>query len=528
MRSLFKTILITGTMLAGTAGLSHATDVEVLHWWTSGGEAAALNVLKEDLNAKGIGWVDMPVAGGGGEAAMTALRARVTAGDSPTAVQMLGFDILDWAEQGALGNLDEVAAAEGWDKVVPEALWELGADVISIGVEPDGFNINKECGSTAPEALSRKVREMRADIGIALDGDADRLIIVDERGHVVDGDQLLAVIAQSWKEDGRLAKPGIVSTVMSNLGLERFLKAQGIDLIRTAVGDRYVLEAMRARDFNVGGEQSGHIILSDFTTTGDGLVAALQLLAVVKESGRRVSEICKRFEKVPQKLTSVRFKQGKPLDHKLVVQVIAESRDRLGSDGRLVIRESGTEPVIRVMAESDDAGLVEATDRKHSAPTAKVVGALAWVYVPIHTQLGRRGVVVAKSRICDMRILLSVLLVALMALTGAQVRAADLPYDPSIEVPPVDYGLQGSFYLRGSGALNMLWAQEHVGTCACEEPVTGAGYGYSLGAGFGYETGTGLRVDGTVDYLSNDGMTEGTNYLHLRSAVGLVNAYYDI
>jgi phosphoglucosamine mutase len=170
----------------------------------------------------------------------------------------------------------------------------------------------------------------------------------------------MAVIAQSWQERGGLKGDGLVATVMSNLGLERYLKTLGLGLERTQVGDRYVLEAMRAKGFNVGGEQSGHIILSDFTTTGDGLVAALQLLAVVKEGGRRVSEICKRFDKVPQKLTSVRFKQGKPLDHKLVVQVIAESRDRLGTEGRLVIRESGTEPVIRVMAESDDMGLVEA------------------------------------------------------------------------------------------------------------------------------------------------------------------------
>ncbi|MDB5514860.1 MAG: phosphoglucosamine mutase, partial [Tardiphaga sp.] len=176
-------------------------------------------------------------------------------------------------------------------KVVPEALWELGADVIAIGVEPDGFNINKDCGSTAPEALSRKVREMRADIGIALDGDADRVIISDERGHVVDGDQLLAVIAQSWKEDGRLAKPAIVSTVMSNLGLERFLEGQGIELLRTAVGDRYVLEQMMAHGYNLGGEPSGHIILSDYATTGDGFVSALQVLAVVQKLRRPVSQV---------------------------------------------------------------------------------------------------------------------------------------------------------------------------------------------------------------------------------------------
>jgi phosphoglucosamine mutase len=245
-------------------------------------------------------------------------------------------------------------------KVAPTALWELGAEVFAIGVEPDGFNINDKVGSTAPDALRAKVKEMRADIGIALDGDADRVIIVDEHGEVVDGDQLMAVIAQSWHARGSLRGNGLVATVMSNLGLERYLTSLGLGLERTAVGDRYVLEAMRAKGFNVGGEQSGHIILSDFTTTGDGLVAALQLLSVVKEADARVSEICQRFDRVPQKLTSVRYKAGKPLDHKLVVQVIAESRDRLGAEGRLVIRESGTEPVIRVMAESDDAGLVDA------------------------------------------------------------------------------------------------------------------------------------------------------------------------
>jgi phosphoglucosamine mutase len=245
-------------------------------------------------------------------------------------------------------------------KVAPVALWELGAEVFPIGVEPDGFNINDKVGSTAPDALRAKVREVRADIGIALDGDADRVIIVDETGEVVDGDQLMAVIAQSWHARGELRGNGIVATVMSNLGLERYLISLGLELNRTQVGDRYVLESMRANGFNVGGEQSGHIILSDYTTTGDGLVAALQLLSVVQQAGVRVSEVCARFEKVPQRLTSVRYKAGRPLDHKLVVQVIAESRDRLGKDGRLVIRESGTEPVIRVMAESDDAGLVDA------------------------------------------------------------------------------------------------------------------------------------------------------------------------
>ena len=245
-------------------------------------------------------------------------------------------------------------------KVAPIALWELGAEVFTIGVEPDGYNINDKVGSTATEAIRAKVKEVRADIGIALDGDADRVIIIDEKGEEVDGDQFMAVIAQSWQERGQLQGGGLVATVMSNLGLERYLKDIGLTLERTAVGDRYVLEAMRGKGYNVGGEQSGHIILSDYTTTGDGLVAALQLLAVLKQVGKPVSEICHRFDKVPQLLQSVRYKSGKPLDHKLVVQVIAESKARLGEGGRLVIRESGTEPVIRVMAESDDRGLVEA------------------------------------------------------------------------------------------------------------------------------------------------------------------------
>jgi phosphoglucosamine mutase len=245
-------------------------------------------------------------------------------------------------------------------KVAPTALWELGAEVFKIGVVPDGFNINDKVGSTAPEALIAKVKEVRADIGIALDGDADRVIIVDEKGEIVDGDQFMAVIAEFWQSRGDLKGGGLVATVMSNLGLERYLESMGLTLERTQVGDRYVLEAMRAKNFNVGGEQSGHIILSDFTTTGDGLVAALQLLAVLKQRGGTVSEVCQRFTKVPQLLQSVRYKQGKPLDHKLVVQAISESRARLGTGGRLVIRESGTEPVIRVMAESDDEGLVSA------------------------------------------------------------------------------------------------------------------------------------------------------------------------
>jgi phosphoglucosamine mutase len=244
-------------------------------------------------------------------------------------------------------------------RVVPEALWELGADVIAIGVEPDGFNINKECGSTAPEALSRKVREMRADVGIALDGDADRVIMTDERGHVIDGDQLLAVIAESWKEDGRLAKPGIVSTVMSNLGLERYLKRQGIDLVRTAVGDRYVLEAMLKGGYNLGGEPSGHIILSDYATTGDGFVSALQVLAVVQKHQRPVSEVCHRFDPLPQILKNVRYRAGKPLESTGVKSAISDAEKRLNGHGRLLVRSSGTEPVIRVMGEGDDRDMVE-------------------------------------------------------------------------------------------------------------------------------------------------------------------------
>ncbi|MBV8446880.1 MAG: phosphoglucosamine mutase [Hyphomicrobiales bacterium] len=244
-------------------------------------------------------------------------------------------------------------------KVAPEALWELGAEVISIGVDPDGFNINKECGSTEPQALIAKVREVRADVGIALDGDADRVIIVDERGHLVDGDQLMGVVATRWRDDKLLSQPGVVATVMSNLGLERYLNGIGLLLARTAVGDRYVLEHMRQHGYNLGGEQSGHIIMSDYTTTGDGLVAALQLLAVVKRTERAVSEVCHCFEPLPQILKNVRYKMGEPLSAQNVVTAIESGRGRLGNQGRLVIRPSGTEPVIRVMGEGDDRELVE-------------------------------------------------------------------------------------------------------------------------------------------------------------------------
>jgi phosphoglucosamine mutase len=244
-------------------------------------------------------------------------------------------------------------------KVAPEALWELGAEVVPIGVEPDGFNINRDIGSTAPAALIKKVREVRADIGIALDGDADRVIIVDETGKIVDGDQVLAAIAQGWRQDGRLSRPGIVATVMSNLGLERYLQGLGLSLARTAVGDRYVLEHMRAEGFNVGGEQSGHIILTDHCTTGDGLVAALQLLAIVKQRNKPVSQVCRLFEPLPQIVRNVRFTPGRPLEEAAIALAADKGRARLGHSGRLVVRRSGTEPVIRVMAEADNLDLVE-------------------------------------------------------------------------------------------------------------------------------------------------------------------------
>ncbi|WP_185983314.1 phosphoglucosamine mutase [Aureimonas mangrovi] len=243
-------------------------------------------------------------------------------------------------------------------RVAPEVLWELGAEIVKIGVEPNGTNINLNCGSTSPAALQQKVREVRADIGIALDGDADRVLIVDEKGEIVDGDQLMAVVAEAWAADGRLTAGGVVATVMSNLGLERFLAGQGIQLARTKVGDRYVVEHMREHGYNVGGEQSGHIVLSDFGTTGDGLVAALQVLSVVRKAGGSVSEVCRRFEPVPQVLKNVRFAGGEPLERDSVRSAIDNGRVRLGNSGRLVIRPSGTEPLIRVMAEGDDPALV--------------------------------------------------------------------------------------------------------------------------------------------------------------------------
>ena len=244
-------------------------------------------------------------------------------------------------------------------RVAPSALWELGAEVVAIGVTPNGKNINDGVGSTAPQTLSDTVVASGADLGVALDGDADRLIVVDERGRVVDGDQLMATIATAYARRGALKGGGLVATVMSNLGLERHLSAQGLRLVRTKVGDRHVLEEMRARGFNVGGEQSGHIILSDHATTGDGLVAALQVLAEIRRAGAPASEVLHRFEPLPQLLRNVRFSGGKPLEADAVKACIAEAEAELAGAGRLVIRPSGTEPVIRVMAEGEDMGQVE-------------------------------------------------------------------------------------------------------------------------------------------------------------------------
>jgi phosphoglucosamine mutase len=244
-------------------------------------------------------------------------------------------------------------------RVAPTVLWELGATIVSVGVEPDGFNINEGCGSTVPGFLRSKVVEHGADLGIALDGDADRLIMVDEKGEVVDGDQIIALIARSWQRSGRLKGGGVVATVMSNLGLQRMLEAEGLTLERTRVGDRYVVEQMRAFDMNVGGEQSGHIIMTDYATTGDGLIAALQVLAVLVQSGRPASEACKVFEPLPQLLQNVRFVGGSPLKHPRVIAAIADAEARLGSSGRVLLRLSGTEPLVRVMAEGEDETAVK-------------------------------------------------------------------------------------------------------------------------------------------------------------------------
>jgi len=254
-------------------------------------------------------------------------------------------------------------------KVAPLVLWELGAEVIPVGVDPDGFNINAASGSTAPEKMCADVVAHGADVGIALDGDADRLVIADERGELLDGDQLMGMIARRWHESGRLKGGGITATVMSNLGLETYLAGLGLTLHRVDVGDRYVVAAMRENGCNVGGEQSGHIILSDFATTGDGLIAALQVLAVVAEDGEPVSRVVRSFDPLPQTLRSVRCVGGAPLDDTDVRRAIDDGEQRLSPGGRLLIRKSGTEPVIRVMAEGHDADLI-------GDVVGKIVGAL--------------------------------------------------------------------------------------------------------------------------------------------------------
>ena len=243
-------------------------------------------------------------------------------------------------------------------KVAPTVLWELGADIVPIGVSPNGFNVNQNCGSTSPGTMQQQVIAHGAHIGIALDGDADRVMIADELGQLIDGDQIMAVIAASWSSRGLLRGSGIVATVMSNLGLERHLQGLGLRLERTQVGDRYVVEHMRNHDFNVGGEQSGHIILSDYTTTGDGLIAALQVLAVIVDSGKPASEVCSAFQALPQLLKNVRYSGAGPLEAETVKKAIASGEKRLGGSGRLLIRKSGTEPLIRVMAEGDSEELI--------------------------------------------------------------------------------------------------------------------------------------------------------------------------
>ncbi len=258
-------------------------------------------------------------------------------------------------------------------KVAPTVLWELGAEVKAIGVEPNGFNINRHVGSTATKKLQDAVTEYRADVGFALDGDADRVIICDEKGRLIDGDQILALIGSSWKAAGALKGGGVVSTVMANLGLERFLKSEGLTLKRTAVGDRYVVEEMRQSGMNVGGEPSGHVILSDYATTGDGLATALQVLAVVAGEGRKVSDVCRKFEPFPQLLQNVRFKDGDPLSNAAVKAAIKAGETKLADKGRLVIRKSGTEPLIRVMGEGENADVVKAVVADICAAVEKAV-----------------------------------------------------------------------------------------------------------------------------------------------------------
>ncbi|MEO1364783.1 MAG: phosphoglucosamine mutase [Pseudomonadota bacterium] len=247
-------------------------------------------------------------------------------------------------------------------RVAPEALWELGATVIPVGVSPNGHNINEGCGSTHPQTAAEAVVAHGADVGICLDGDADRVILLDENGNVGNGDQFMGLMAARWAEDGLLKGDALVATVMSNLGLERFLEGRGLRLERTAVGDRYVVERMRNGGFNLGGEQSGHIVMTDYATTGDGLLASLQFLAELVRTGRRASEVLHVFDPVPQLLKNVRFSAGQaPLDMASVKSAIAEAEGQLNGNGRLLIRKSGTEPLIRVMAESEDAAVLEAS-----------------------------------------------------------------------------------------------------------------------------------------------------------------------
>ena len=243
-------------------------------------------------------------------------------------------------------------------KVAPEVLWELGAEVIPVGVDPDGYNINKGCGSTDTDYMCSQVVSHGADIGIALDGDADRLMVCDEQGAMVDGDQIMALIAKNWLDRDLLKGGGLVATVMSNLGLEKYLKSIGLNLERTKVGDRYVVEHMRANGFNIGGEQSGHIVLGEHLTTGDGLVAALQILAVVVASDGPASKVTRLFDPLPQLLKNVRYGIGQPLEDTLVKNAIKEGEARLSDTGRVLIRKSGTEAMIRVMAEGEDESLI--------------------------------------------------------------------------------------------------------------------------------------------------------------------------
>ena len=249
-------------------------------------------------------------------------------------------------------------------KVAPEVLWELGADIVAMGVTPDGTNINLDCGSTAPQAMCARVRETRADLGIALDGDADRVVMADEKGEIIDGDQILALIAKSWSKSGKIKGAGVVGTVMTNAGLDHYLASLDLKLARARVGDRYVLEEMKKGGFNVGGEQSGHIILSDVSTTGDGLVAGLQMLAVLAQEGKPASEAAHLYNPLPQILENVRFKKGSPLDDARVKSCIEDANAKLGATGRILVRKSGTEPLIRVMAEGEDEKLVRAVVRQ--------------------------------------------------------------------------------------------------------------------------------------------------------------------